>query len=119
MQKKMAIVIFADTDTPEAMGRITNGLGMAKDFKSHGYELTIIFDGAGTRWIGKLIQPDHKFHKHYKAVEENVKGACSFCSNAFGVKHQVEQAGVTLLDEFEGHPSIRKLTDEGFEVITV
>jgi hypothetical protein len=33
------------------------------------------------------------------------------------VKDNVEQAGWKLLDDFDGHPSIRALVEEGYQVI--
>lgn len=30
----------------------------------------------------------------------------------------VHEAGVELLDEYEGHPSIKRLVDDGYQVIT-
>jgi hypothetical protein len=36
-----------------------------------------------------------------------VGGACSYCAGAYGVKDQVERIGVELLNEYEGHASVR------------
>jgi hypothetical protein len=47
-----------------------------------------------------------------------IGGACSYCSGAYGVKDQGEQTGVTLLDEYEGHPSLRTLICDGYAVVT-
>jgi hypothetical protein len=35
-----------------------------------------------------------------------------------GVKPEVERLGVALLDEFDGHPSLRRAVDEGYQVIS-
>jgi hypothetical protein len=40
------------------------------------------------------------------------------CARAYGVKDEAEAAGVRLLDEYKGHPSVRQLISEGYEVIT-
>ncbi len=45
-------------------------------------------------------------------------GACRFCAAAFGVKEEVERSGIPLLGEYEGHPSIRKLVSQGYQIIT-
>jgi hypothetical protein len=37
---------------------------------------------------------------------------------AFGVRKEVEAAQVELLDEYEQHPSIRRLVADGYQVIT-
>jgi len=34
------------------------------------------------------------------------------------VKEEVEKSGIPLLAEYEGHPSIRKLVTQGYQIIT-
>lgn len=100
------------------MGRVTNALEIAKEFKEYGDEVQLVFDGAGTTWVGKLADTNSKMNPLYESVKDKVQGACSFCSSAFGVKDNVEQAGVKLLDDFDGHPGIRALVEEGYQVMT-
>jgi len=33
-------------------------------------------------------------------------------------REEVQQSGIPLLGEFEGHPSIRKLVLQGYQIIT-
>ncbi|MDY6780919.1 MAG: DsrE family protein [Halobacteria archaeon] len=115
---KAAIVVLADTETHGDMGRVTNALEAAKEFKENGDDVKVIFDGAGTKWIGELADEEHDLHGLYREVESEVSGVCSFCADAFGVSDEAEENDVDALDEFEGHPSIRSLVDEGYEVIT-
>jgi hypothetical protein len=51
---KVAVLILADSELHGDMGRITNSLEIAKEFQEHNDEVQIVFDGAGTTWIGKL-----------------------------------------------------------------
>jgi hypothetical protein len=37
---------------------------------------------------------------------------------AFGVKDAMVGQGVALAGEYEGHPSVRRLVHDGYEVIT-
>jgi hypothetical protein len=115
---KAAIVILADTESKEGLGRVANALTAAKEFKEEDQEVTIVFDGAGTKWIGKLSDPDHKYNGHFENVRDDVQGACAYCARAFGVKDEVRENGVQLLGEFEGHPSLAKLVTQGYQVIT-
>jgi len=115
---KIAILILADSESHGDMGRVTNALQIAKEFKEGQHEVQIIFDGAGTTWIGKLTDKDNKMNPLYESVKDKVVGACSFCSSAFGVKNQVEKAGVKLLDDYDGHPSIRTLVEKDYRVLT-
>jgi hypothetical protein len=115
---KAATVVLADTDSAEGLGRVVNALTTAKELKETGDEVTVIFDGAGTKWIAELSKPDHKYSGLFDDVRDVVGGACAYCSRAYGVREDVERSGVELLDDFEGHPSIRGLLAAGYHVVT-
>lgn len=119
MMIKVAIVVLADTETHGDMGRVTNALVAAKEFREAGDDVKLIFDGAGTKWIAELSKPEHHDHELFEAAREKKHtGACSFCAGAFGAKDSVMACDVPLLDEYEGHPSFRKLIMEGYQIIT-
>ncbi len=115
---KAAIVLLADTETKEGLGRMSNALTSVREFKEEGQEVTLIFDGAGTKWIGELSAPDHKYNRHFESVKGEIQGACAYCARAFGVKDEAQQSGIELLGDFEGHPSLAKLVTQGYQVIT-
>jgi hypothetical protein len=115
---RAASVVFADTDRPEGMGRVVNALTTAKEFREAGDEAVVIFDGAGTKWVAELLRENHKYHGLFEDVRGVVGGACSYCAGAHGVKEEVEEAGVRLLEEYEGHPSLRTLIRDGYAVVT-
>lgn len=115
---KIAIVVLADTETKEGLGRVANALTSAQDFEESSDEVAIIFDGAGTRWIGELSDPDHKYHKPFESQKDNIAGACSYCAASFGVKEEVQESGITLMEEYEGHPGLAKLVSQDYQVIT-
>ena len=115
---KSAIVILAGTESHADAGRLVNGLETAKEFaETNGDEVELIFDGAGTQWIPELEDEESDHHELYQAVRDDAS-ACDFCSGAFGVEDAVNQSGVVTLDDHDGHPSIRSLVSEGYEVIT-
>ncbi|HVB63778.1 MAG TPA: hypothetical protein VNE17_03535 [Nitrolancea sp.] len=115
---KTAIVVLASTETHEGLGRAVNALQLARELAQHGDAVTIIFDGAGTIAAAELANPEHRSHRLFAMVQDHVAGACAFCSAAFDVKDQVEAAGVPLLDEFHGHPSLRSRLADGYHLIT-
>lgn len=115
---RIAVVVLADIESHPDQGRGTNALELAKEASEAGDEVAIVFDGAGTRWVPLLANPDTPQHRTFKAVEDSVVGACAFCASAFHVKDEIKETGVKLLSEFEGHPSIRSLVDRGFQVVT-
>jgi hypothetical protein len=115
---KAAVVVFADTESYGDLGRVANALGLAKEYKEANEEVTIVFDGAGAKWVPKLAQEDNKMHGSYLALKDNIAGVCSFCARAFGVKNAVQSTGVKLLDEHDGHPSLKKYIDNEYHVLT-
>jgi hypothetical protein len=114
---KAAIVVYADTESHADLGRLTNALTTAREFEEHGDEVRVVFDGAGTQWIPELEDDSHTAHPLYASLKDHVS-ACEFCSGAFGVEDEVAASGVEADGEFEGHPSVRGLVDDGYDVIT-
>lgn len=115
---KAAVVILAGTESHPDVGRLVNGLETAKEFaETEGDDVELIFDGAGTQWIPELEDEDSDYHELYQAVKDDAS-ACDFCAGAFGVADAVGDSGVVTLDDHDGHPSIRSLVDDDYEVIT-
>lgn len=112
-----AVVVLAGTDSSGDLGRVVNALETAREFQQSNGDLELIFDGAGTQWIPELEDEDSNYHELYRDVKEDAT-ACSYCAGAFDVEGDVTDAGVELVDEQDGHPSIQSLVDEGYEVIT-
>ena len=115
---KVAIVILCEAGTHEALGRVVNALEFAKELQDHDDEVKIIFDGAGTSWIPKLSDEDHKAHPLYSAVKESIHGACKFCSKAFGVIDKIQKTEIDLLDDYDDHPSLRSFISDDYKVVT-
>ncbi|AGB31418.1 hypothetical protein C488_00362 [Natrinema pellirubrum DSM 15624] len=113
-----AIVILAGTESHSDLGRLVNGLEAAREFAENlEDDLELIFDGAGTQWIPELEDEDHDYHDLYRSVSDEA-AACDYCAGAFGVEDAVNDAGVVTVDDNEGHPSIRSLVDDDYEIIT-
>jgi hypothetical protein len=115
---KAAIVVLADTETSGELGRVVNALTTAKEMKQEGDEVSVVFDGAGTKWIPELSDPGHRYHELLESVRDRISGACDYCAKAYGVRDEVQASGVELLDEFDQHPSLRTYLADGFQVVT-
>lgn len=115
---KAAIVVLADTDTYEALGRIANALYAVKEFRDAGDEVQLIFDGAGVKWIGELAKPNHMYHELYQEVRDRISGVCEYCAEAFKVRDTIVEQQLHLANENEGHPSFRRLLQDGYQPIT-
>jgi hypothetical protein len=122
---KAAIIVLSDPEaaTEEALGRLFNALAVAYDFKQSGDDVTLLFQGAGTRWIGELTQADHPGRALFEAVKDVVAGVSCGCADVFGASEVVEQSGFESIGEnlapgTTGLPSLRKLVAEGYTILT-
>jgi DsrE/DsrF-like family len=121
----VAIVVLSDpsSSSDEAFGRVFNALATAYDYRQAGDDVVMRFQGAGTRWVGELEQPDHPAHALFEAVRDTVGGVSSACANAFGATDEALSADVPLLDDnpvpsTSGLPSLRKLIGTVHTVLT-
>jgi hypothetical protein len=114
---KVGIVVLADVEMQGDKGRAFNALTTARELKEAGDEVTLLFEGAGTKWVRELARDDGRFGEAFAQVAD-VAAACSHCAGVFGVTEAVEAAGLPLLDEYASHPSLKRLVDRGYQVIT-
>lgn len=122
---KTAIVILSDpaNGREEALGRVFNALATAYDCKTRGTEVIVLFQGAGTRWIAELGRADNPVHGLYTAVQDKIAGASAGCAAFFDTTEDVTSARLALIGEnavpdTPGLPSIARLVNEGYTVIT-
>lgn len=115
---KIGVIVLADGESRESLGRVVNALMVAREAKDSGDEVTVVFDGAGTRAASSFANPSHDYNELFEAVRDTVSGACDYCAGAFGVKQEVQDVGIDLLDEYKGHPSVRKLLEQGYQVVS-
>jgi hypothetical protein len=122
---KAAIIILSDpkTGSEEALGRVFNALAAAYDFKQKGDDVTVLFQGAGTRWLAELSKADHPVHALFKEVRDTIAGASEACADVFGASEEVAASGFDLISEnpvpgTAGLPSIQALLTQGYTVLT-
>jgi hypothetical protein len=118
---KTAILILSDpkSGSEEANGRLFNALAIAHDLRERKQEVTVIFQGAGTRWPAQLTQKDHPFHDLFASVRHSVAGASKACAVVFGATEGCEASETTLLDDNQlpgtpGLPSVVVLIEQGY-----
>ena len=122
---KAAIIILADAKSAseEALGRVFNALAAAYEFKQAGDEVTVRFQGAGTRWIAELSKADHPAHELFEAVKDTVAGVSCGCADVFGSSEEAEKSGFELIKDnpipgTSGLASLRNLITDGFTVLS-
>lgn len=92
----------------------------ALDMHSKGFDVKIVIEGTAVKLIPELEKEENPFRALYKQAREInlIEGVCKACSTQMKTVDQVEKAGLVLLGEMKGHPSIGRYVTEGFTVIT-
>ena len=121
---KAAIVVLSDpkSGSEESLGRVFNALAAAYDSKQQGDEVTVRFQGTGTRWIGELSKAEHPAHDLFEAVKDTVAGVSCGCADVFGANEEAEKSGFELIKDnpipgTSGLASLRKLAADGYTVL--
>ena len=98
---KTAIFIFSDPNNggDEALGRAFNGLAAAYDIKQSGGEVSITFQGAGTRWPALITQEDHPLNNLYNLVKSNIAGLSCGCADVFEASEDAQASGFQVIQE--------------------
>lgn len=119
--KKFAIILQAGKETHEGMARAVHALLYATELKEKGYEVVLIFDGAGTEWAEELSNPASEskllpmYNNFKKAGTEEI--ICDFCALAFGVKDKIKNRKANFASEYQGHPSLEKWVRKGYQLL--
>ncbi|HEX8547509.1 MAG TPA: DsrE family protein [Cytophagaceae bacterium] len=118
---KTAIIILSDPKpgTEESLGRLFNALAAAYDFKQMGEQVSIYFQGTGTRWPEVINNESHPAYPLYKAVEDTIVGVSSGCAEVFGANPN----GLDLIKDniapgTSGLPSLCHLMKSGSQILT-
>jgi hypothetical protein len=121
---KNAILILSDprSGSDESNGRLFNALAAAYDLQQRKHAVSILFQGAGTRWPALLAQPEHPFHDLFTSVRGSVGGVSLACSAVFGARDGAEASGINLLSDNQvpgtgGLPSLGALLEDGYHLL--
>ena len=113
----MKTVIFAFRGDPMCFVHVLlNGLEMA----DRGLEGKIVIEGEAVKLVAEMEKPGHFLHQFYRQARTKglIVGACRACSMKLGVTAEIEAAGLELIGEMSGHPSMAAYLELGFRIIT-
>ena len=121
---KIALLVLSDPKSgEEALGRVFNALAAAFEFRQTGAEVSIIFQGPGTRWPAVLSATTHPLNPLFQQVRDLIAGVSCGCADVFGAREGAVQSGFDLITDnavpgTSGLPSLATLTTKGFRVLT-
>lgn len=120
---KYLIILQAGKESHEGMARAVHALLYARELKEHGHDVVLVFDGAGTEWVEEWVRPESQ--SKLKPMYEELRRTgvthviCDYCANAFKVKDALKSEGQALTAEYQGHPSIAKYADQGYQLVVL
>ena len=90
------------------------------DMNAKGWDIRLIIEGNATKTVAELADEKKPFHDLYEKVKaaDLIDCVCKACSAKTGVLKKIESQGLYLSDEMQGHPSMARYIDEGFQIIT-
>ncbi len=115
MVQKVAVFVYEPINGDAS--RVYRALRTAYEFKVAGDDVAIVFDGSGTEALAEILRPGGKFNSQFALLRDNIAGACKVCSKSHQVAEVLSEAGIELLDEFEGEASVRKYVAAGYTLL--
>lgn len=114
MNKKVVLFVF----NPDPMCFI-HVLLNAMDMHRKSCDILVVIEGAAVTLVPELEKEEHQLHRMWKQADEKglIHGVCMACSKKLGVLEKVKQAGFSLLDDMNGHPSMSGYIEKGYEVL--
>jgi hypothetical protein len=111
------IVLFAFNGDPMCFIHV---LLNALDMHEKNYGVKIVIEGSATKLVPELAKEDNPLHSLYRKARslDIIAGACKACSTKMGTIRAIQEEGLALLDDMNGHPGMARYREDGFEVIT-
>ncbi len=112
------IAIFAFDGEPACFAHaLLNGM----DMQQRGWQVRLIIEGRATA----LVRDLNDMEKPFAPVYAKAKGAglidcvCRACAYKMGALAAAEEQGLRICEEMNGHPSMARYREEGYEIITI
>ncbi len=92
----------------------------ALEYSSKGWDVKVIVEGSAVKLIPELAQDGAPMHSLFQKIKDKglLDGACKACSTKMNVDSAIEKAGVPLIGDMSGHPSMAAYQEDGYSIVT-
>jgi predicted peroxiredoxin len=119
---KYVIVLQAGNETNEGGARAMHALLYAGELLSSGYDVVLVFDGAGTGWANELSKSEHPLNELYSELKKKgiMEEVCDHCAEHLKVKEKLsDEQKALLIGEYKGHPSLVRWIRQGYHILVL
>lgn len=111
------IAIFAFNGDPMCFVHV---MLHALDMNKKGWDTKLIIEGSATKLVKTLVEPDAPFGNLYESLKDSgvIDCICRACANKMGSVESAEAQNLPIGGELQGHPSMSRYMEEGYEIIT-
>jgi hypothetical protein len=91
------------------------------NLKERGWQVEIVIEGSACRLIKDFEdKPDLPFAPVYRRAKEAglIAGACRACCTKMDALESAIAQGLNIFDDMNGHPSVGRYWDDGYQVLT-
>lgn len=117
MSGNKPVVLFAFRGDPLCFIHVLlNGI----DLHEKGHQGLIVLEGESVTLVEKMSQPDHFLSSLFQKARSAgiIHGACKACSAKLKATEAVTNAGIPLIGDMAGHPSMADFAVKGYKIIT-
>ena len=92
----------------------------ALDLHARGCEVAVIIEGAATKLLADLNDPDKPFSEPYRRVRDAglIDCVCKNCAAKMGALEEARLQQLTVRDDVFGHPGLGRFIEKGYQIIT-
>ena len=92
----------------------------ALDMYAKGYDAKIVMEGASTKLLLEVVEKSHPLKTLWETAKANgcIAGVCRACSQKMKTINVAKSEGLALLDDMNGHPSMTRFREAGYDIIT-
>ena len=110
------VVLLAFRDEPMCFAHV---LLHALDLNEKGYDVRVVIEGAATRRIRDLADPNQPFAGLYARVRQAglIDAVCKACAAQMDALEAAREQGLPIADAVHGHPSLSAYLEEEYDII--
>ncbi len=89
------------------------------DMSERGLQVRLLLEGEATKLLPELEKKNFFLHRMWQKVKEKklIEGVCRACATKMGTVELARELDLPLLEEMQGHPSLGRYLEEGYQVL--